>query len=463
MSVQDVQLFFWGQNRFASVVPLLASPIADPLVNLFLVLLINSLSFHLLLLILSWMGARVVAENRTWTTTLVLFLVMAATAHAVLAPDKLHVLALEAQPYSMSLGLTLGAFLLWKQPQWWQFGLAAVMVGIASGLNPSTVLIAAFLAVVEMMRRRQWVRWPLFGVAWVIWFGVWVKLAEWYPGNTGAMPEVDQDYFGFAVDQFVGAAPQSLASIAGAIRPIRFVVVVAIACMSILLLSRARRAVMLPRLFLAILFCTLYWAVFTGNSWVAANLFAVRYFAPVVLLVIVILAAPTAGALLALPLPRRAESTRAVAVGVAGLACAAALFGPFVTPAQAWELQAGKESADYVEANDITFLAGYYWALLPIELQALENGRHAVFFTSIKSDGDPAQYAAALDRELAESDGPPRAMCVNDDVSACLIYLEYWTRPGWQQIPGECPAPDISARHGAPPVPGCKLLEFNPG
>ena len=34
-SVQNVDLFFWGQNRFASAIPLLASPFANPEVNLF--------------------------------------------------------------------------------------------------------------------------------------------------------------------------------------------------------------------------------------------------------------------------------------------------------------------------------------------------------------------------------------------------------------------------------------------
>jgi hypothetical protein len=44
-SVQKVDLYFWGQNRFASAIPLLASPFADPDVNLFVVLLLNALFF----------------------------------------------------------------------------------------------------------------------------------------------------------------------------------------------------------------------------------------------------------------------------------------------------------------------------------------------------------------------------------------------------------------------------------
>jgi hypothetical protein len=462
MSVQDVELFYWGQNRLASVVSLLASPIADPMVNLFVCLLINALSFHLLLLVLAWMGARVVTGQRGWRTTMVLFLVTVATAHTVIAPDRLYTMAIDAQPYAMSWALTLGAFLLWKRQQWWAFAVSVAMIGIAAGLNPSAILIAAFLAAVEMVRRRQWIRWPALGAVWLAWFLVWLKLSQWFPGAVGPIPDAPQDYFGFDPALFVTGAPQSLAQIAAAIRPIRFVVLLVVACLSTLLLSAERRSALLPRLALAGLFCALYWAVFTGNSWVAANLYTFRYFYPVVVGIVLILAAPIAGALVTLTRHVPSPGRSAVPIGVAAVAVAASLWGPLAPPSQAVELLGSKATADYARANDVAFVSGFYWLVWPTELQMLEDGRTAAYAAAFRSDGDPGGYEAALDRELAESDGPPRAICVGDSSTNCVTYLEYWTRPGWREVPGECPAPNDGGRHGIPPQPGCRLLEFQP-
>ena len=56
MSVQDVDLFYWGQDRFFAILPLLASPDLGPTVNLFVLLLLNAVSFHALLLTICHLG-----------------------------------------------------------------------------------------------------------------------------------------------------------------------------------------------------------------------------------------------------------------------------------------------------------------------------------------------------------------------------------------------------------------------
>jgi hypothetical protein len=79
MSIQDVDLFFWGQNRFAAFVSALASPIANPDANLFACLLINAVSFHVFLLLLAYMGTWLVSGTRNLLATAVTFLALALT------------------------------------------------------------------------------------------------------------------------------------------------------------------------------------------------------------------------------------------------------------------------------------------------------------------------------------------------------------------------------------------------
>ncbi len=458
MSVQDVTLFYWGQDRLASVVPFLASPIADPMTNLFACLFINALAFHTLLLILSRMGTFVVSGNRRWSSTLVLFLLMTAAAHTVIR--SLFTMALDAQPYSMSWALALGAFLLWQRQRWWQFAVAATLVGIAVGLNPSVILVAGFLALIQLVRRRQWARWISFGVVWLVWFAIWLRLSAAFPGLPGPTPGNSHEYLSFSLQTFGTGAVRSVGTIYAALAPTRLVVLVVIACVATLLLSAPRRAALLQRLILTVLFATLYWTLFAGNQWVADNGFHFRYFFPVVLAVPVAIAAPIAAALLTVPLPLSARgANKALALTTAGLAVAASFVGPLTAPSQSEVISATKPTADYARANNVTFVAGSYWALWPVLLQTLEDGRTAAYGIGSRTDGDAAAYPAALDRALADPQSPPRAICVGQAVSTCLTFLDYWTRPGWREVAGNCPVPPRTPR-----LPlsqrTCKILEF---
>lgn len=459
MSVQNVDLFFWGQNRFAAVVSFLASPFADPSVNLFVCLLINASCFFGLLLILSRMGVGALTGERSWTATYVLWLILAAVTVTVMAPAKLHIISLESQPYSMSWLLTLGAYLLWKRTAWWSWVLAAGMVGVAMGLNPTVITGAAFLAVIEMVRRRQWVRWPALGAVFVVWFGIWQFLSSRLGGNAGPIPDAAQEYFTFDRAQFIAEFPQAVGAITGALGPTRLMVLVVLACGAVLLLPAARRATLLPRFAMVTAYVSVYFVVFAGNPWVSANGYAVRYFFPVLIALMLSIAAPIAGALLALPWPRPATALRPVWVVGSVVAVAAALAGPFTAPTQADVLRGVRATADYAEANQVSFLSGFYWDMWPLLWDTLDQGRDSHFVTAFKSGGDPAAYKARFEADLA-SGTPPRALCVNETDEFCQTYLDYWTAPGWQFSGQTCPVPEDVPLLASPPQRSCRVLEY---
>ena len=472
MSVQSVDLFFWGQNRFAAFVSLLASPVANPTWNLALCLFINALSFHLLLLVLARMGTHTLTGARSWWATAVIFLGLAATAHTILQPGRLHIMALESQPYSMSWALTLAAFMLWKRREWWAYALSAGLAWAATGLNQTTILAAAFFAIVEMARRRQWARWVLFGVIWVAWFAVWTWLSSRFGGSSGPTPEPSQPYFTFSLAQFSTAMAATSSSILSSFRGPRMVVLVVVACAALLALDAARRAALVRRFALAAVFATGYWTLFTGNGWVALSGYHFRYFYPVVLFVVVCLAAPIASLLLTWPAGWLRASNEAGRGGIAGrmarpaallvalLACAAAIYGPLETPDRAPVLVQSRATGLYATQHDVRFVSGYYWAMWPILHQGLQAGRTALFVTGFKSGGDPAGYHDAFQSELAKGPGHPRAMCVNAPVSECLPYLTYWTAPGWVTTDETCPVPGDVPALGSPAERSCRVLVY---
>lgn len=471
MSIQDVDLFFWGQNRFAAFVSALASPIANPDVNLFACLLINAVSFHLFLLLLAYMGTWLVSGTRNLLATAVTFLALAVTCHLVISPQALHILSLESQPYSMSWSLTLGAFLLWKTGRWWWWVLAALFVGAAVGLNQSTILVAAFLALIEMVRRRQWVRWPLFGVVWVGWFAVWAVLASRYGGNAGPVPDANQDYFSFSLSTFLAEAPRSLASVLSSFRIPRLAVISIVSAALLLALTAERKAAFLSRGAAAFAFVAVYWVVFTGNPWVLQNAYALRYFFPTILFIAVAVAAPVAAVLSALVVPstvlggvRLPSGLRPIAIGVAVLlpvlGLGFALRGPLTSPSDAPVLANTRATADYARANGVTFLSGYYWDMWPTLHRALDDGRHAAFVTAFKSGGDPVAYKQAFDDEL-KAGRTPKALCINETDSFCETYLDYWTQKGWTATTTTCPVPGNVPQLGNPAERTCRVMAYS--
>lgn len=450
MSVQDVRWFFWGQNRFASVVPALLHPIADPAVNLFACQLVNALSFYGLLLLLAAVAVPVLTDRRGWQPALAAFLVLATAAQLVIEPLPLYFMALDAQPYALSWLLGLGSFLLWRPGSWWRLVASGGLAFLAIGLNPSVALGVAILAVGRMIRRREWIRWPAFGLLWLSGLAIWMVIAGRYPPVTGPIVYGDSDYYSFQLELLTGGAGRSGGAIVDAFRPTVTVLLAVVSAGSLFVVAARVRTALLVRMGLLAAFAAGYWVLFTGNVWVAANGWGVRYFFPVLVIVLIVLAAPIAAALLAL---RVAD---AVPVAVAGTVCALSCLGPQTPLSQSPVLSQVDPTAAYARAEGIHYVAGSYWYAWPVLHQLLVDGRTSAFAAALRSDGDPAAYRGPLDQDLAAG-RRPRAVCVNDSADSCVTFLNYWTRAGWSTTPvGTCPAP---------PPPGqqegsCLVLEY---
>ncbi len=463
---------------------LLASPIADPTWNLNACLFINALSFHLMLLVLAWMGVRLLTGLRSAAATGVVFLALAATAHVVLMPGRIHIMALESQPYSMSWALTLGAFMLWKRRSWWAFPIAAFMAGAAMGLNPTTVLGAMFIGLLELLRRRgdaTWkshalvriLRWAAWAVLWGAWFLVWQWLSARYGGRSGPGPEPVLPYFSFSLGQFSTNITTSATTILLSFRGTRFVVLIGLALLALMVLDAERRAALMRRFALAGGFVLAYWTLFTGNAYVALNGFHFRYFFPVLIFVVLCLAAPLAAVLVGWPQTVDVSQTwrdrlrlqktvgRVVPAVVATLVAAAAIAGPLRAPDTAPVLTETKATGDFAVQHGIRFVSGYYWDMWPTLWEGLKAGRTALYVTGVKSGGNPAGYKEAFAQELTRTGGHPRAMCVNLAVSECTPFLDYWTAPGWSDTGQTCPVPaDIPALGSPPPERSCRILQY---
>lgn len=451
MSVQDVEWFYWGQNRFASVVPELLTPIADPATNLFAVQLVNALAFYGLLLLAAAVAAPVVSARRGWRPVLVAFLVFAGSAQLVIAPLATYFMALDAQPYALSWLFGLGSFLLWRRGSW-PAAAGAVLAWLAIGLNPSVILGVGVLAVGQMIRARQWIRWPAFGLLWLAGLASWMLIAARNPPEDGPTEAADPDYYSFHPDLLTAGSKRAVSEIANAFVTTPTKLLVVLALLALMVLPATVRNAILIRIAALVGFAVAYGVFFTGNAWVAQNGWGVRYYFPVVLIGVIVVAAPIAAALLRLP------TRDAVPIAIAATACALTCIGPQTPPAQAPVLTEVAPTADFARSADIHYVAGNYWYVWPIVDHLLDAGRDAAFGITMRSDGDEAAYRVPFDRDLAAG-RRPQALCVNDSPDTCATFLNYWTEPGWSTTPvGDCPAPPLP---GATPGT-CSVLVFDP-
>ncbi|WP_420120219.1 hypothetical protein [Nakamurella sp.] len=496
MSLQGVELFFWGQNRFLSVVPALAAPIADPDPNLLACLLLDALSFHLLLLLLAWSAAAGVTSGRRPTDVAPVFAILVATVLLAMAPYAIYTAALDSQPHSLSWLLALGGFLLWRRAPGPAWAVAAAATGVAIGLNQSVVLGTTFLAAVEAVRtwRRRdpgprgraaragrpggaWLssrRWVAFAAMTAGWLAVWFGLAARF-GRTDAIGAgLATSYYGFDPAGLPDGLVAAGRAVLGAVDTGPAIALAVVAGCSWAVLDHDRRSLLGRRAALLAVFGAGYLLVFAGNPWVAVNGYPARYFFPVVLAVMLGLAVPIAAALpvaarrIAAPAGRLARRIGrplngpdrigpALAGGLLAVAIAAAGAAP-ATPRDSWIFQDVRATAEFARDTDVSFVAGTYWVVWPLTHRLLAAGR-PVLAANYKAGGDPARYPRRL--EAVRATGmTPRALCLNDSAQSCRAQLDRWTRPGWQIVPGAtCPVAEPPP-YADSTVRDCVVLEF---
>lgn len=474
MSIQGPRLFYWGQDRLFPAISWVASPVADPTANLWLCFVLQALALHGLLLYLAVRATGVLrstspgAHNSRGITVLT-YLVLVATANALWAPAMMQSFATEGQPYALSWLLTALSFEAWRTSTWPGRVGATASAFVALGINPSVVLIAGFLALIQVLRTRQALRWALFlGVLGGLFVG-WSLLSNhfaMYP--TPARAEA-QSYLSFSFDVFADGFRQSINNVVGHHRPIRTLVALLAALAALVLINDALRArlVFLGSFFAG--FTLLYVALFAGNEWVEMNGFNFRYFFPLQLLIVLATALPVTGAIIQVWARLRSAKTgtwsrmpSGLPIGLALAGTALAFAGPLKLPQDAPILTRDDATEQYARAHDITFISGNYWNMWPLMHGLLDGGRDAVLVAGFKAEGDPDHYRQVLDQDVQDR-GTARALCVNEDVVTCANYLDYWTRLGWRPVRGpgaECPVAPNPDPEGPPPA--CRLMTYKP-
>ncbi len=369
VSLQRWTPFYWDQERYGMLVPLLALPVRDPFWNLLLqrgLLVLAGLAAILLL-------ARHVLAGRDWP----LAGGVAAGGLLLAAPAPWLFEYLGDQPYGLSLALALAGLAVAEPGPGGRrgpvrLGWGLVLVVAAHWVNAATGVFLAVLAAARAGadllegedRRAVRARLLVDGALLAGGLAAGQAFLALYPAITGqplrlAMGTLPASAWPRAWAAFLGNAWAESGAWRGALAA-------AAALGTGLLATSPLRARLPAALLRAVALCAaaLAYALFAGSlRWVEENAFHWRYLAPSAVLVHL-----AAASLLAEPLSRLPRLARGAGAGALLLVPLAALaaYGP-PSPARAradLDRLAGTHTAD-VLASRCALVAGDYWSVWP--------------------------------------------------------------------------------------------------
>lgn len=441
MSLQHTTLFFWGQNRLASIVPFLLSPITGPLANMWAHLWIYAFSFFALFAVLAFAGLRRLAPHTPWADRWLAFLALAAVALLVLDPQAAAVLLVEGHPYAPSfLLLSIAILILTRDGNGILATIGALVCLFASiGLNPAALLVVLALGVLVPagLKLRRFV---FLAVATLVCFAAWIGLSK-------LGPTPPYSYFNIDLDTIGSDLAAAADGIALAFRPVGLAIVAcALGVGAFAGLGHPRGAALRHACLFLLALAIGWWVAFSVNHWVKiANQSHFRFFA-VTLVALIIVAA-----LLLFSFARDAgPRLKALYGAVAALVILACLWRPFVPWDKYEAVEAAAPYVDFAARADAQYVVGDYWRAWPVVFELLRRGRPG-FGLSWRGEGNRAAIVAAI--RAAHREGKvPLALCIGEPATDCIENAEKVSGFAWRESTRTCPLDACLLIEAAPPL-----------
>ncbi len=423
MSLQNVTLFYWGQNRLLNILPFAAWPFRDPTANLWAILILPAFAFYGGLL--AACHAMVARLAFPWSTAR-LFVLMSSVFLLVFTSYGIFRMAIWHVEYGVPvLMIALAYGPLWtfcgRSDRLWLAG-AAVFFALAIGINPSSAILIAFIVCAGVLwRGRPTMRdFGAMGLA-IVAFGVWSYIGH-NPKMTylGIMP-------GALFDGIARTAKSTLKTL-----DLYAILALFLAYCGVFFATRTsppapRRAVVGLRWLAALLalFSVLWLGFFSMNEWVVRNGHDWRYFT--FLLIGWMMMASCIGALRLSRLPRMASDALLGAIAVAAIVVTAAL------PTPMRDFAVFKRVSELAPAPH-RFYTGEYWDAWPLVIRDLMDG-HESYGLTYRGQGNLDGTMAAVEAAIAEN-GYAEVACIGATLEHCRFQTERVIGPVTIEVAG---------------------------
>lgn len=415
MSLQNLTLYYWGQNRLLNVLPLLVSFVKSPALNLAAVILLSSMSFYGLLYMLSRFAALLVGAKDESALTFKVFLITSSVFVFVFSSDAISEITIGHIEYSFpALLLGLATLNLFRSScdseDIRRFIVPVAELFLAIGVNPSVAIIAFLIPIAFAVYRKR------FGLNELV--GVLVSVISFFTWNLISKQYGNLQYNEFSLEILPSGSKNVFVNLLDTVNLpillllIAFVSIIHIGC---LVFKDAKNSDFHPVVSyttaVLMLFSTGWLLLFSSNIWVKMNQFHWRYFIYVMFCFIFGFALHLSNYL------KNLNNKKSAALAVI-TTCSSIIF--------LWPQTVRLNFNDYKVFQRVNALtepgghlyAGNYWDVWPSVLRDMINGYDAYGLT----------YRGEANREAAREyvigsireNGHVTVYCLNDAVQTCI-------------------------------------------
>lgn len=413
MSLQNLTLYYWGQNRLLNILPLAVALIRDPATNLATVLVISSLSFYFLLFVISRFAALAINASNIDALSLKIFVLISTAFVCIFKPYSISEIAISHIEYSFAallLGVAFYMVFLKKENAQVALSLAVAAIFLAIGLNQSTVLPAVFVSAATMFYKRRFGKAELIMcVSSLFAFVVWHFVSKQY----GNLP-----YNKFEPSILTSGLVRVVSGLAGTLNITIFMIFTGILVLVKIFLffcnNKGETASDLVKYvcFCVVLFSMGWLLLFAGNQWVEMNNFAWRYFIFVIFGAIYLTAISIADILNTIS----REASGFVTMSVALLAFAVTFSAPIT-----FNEYKVFQRVNTLTASGCNLYSGDYWVVWPSVLRDMMQGYKSYGLTNRGEANRDAARKYVLDK--IKNDGHVSVFCLNEKYENCINHI----------------------------------------
>lgn len=415
MSLQNLTLYYWGQNRLLNVLPLIVSLVKVPALNLAAVLVLTSMSFYGVLYILCRVSALLVGATNESGLAFKVFLISSSAFVFIFSSAAITDITIGHIEYSFpALLLGFGALKLFRPGCDLQdrrrFILPVAAIFLAIGVNPSTAIFASFMPIsFAIYRKRIGLNELVVVLASVISFVVWSLIAKEY-GNL--------QYNEFRLNILPGGLKNVVVNLADTVNMPTLLFLISF----FLLVSIGRtiakdnknidfHPVVCYTTHMLILVSVWWLLLFSSNIWVEMNHFHWRYFIYVIYCLILVFTLHLSNYLI------NANNKKSMALTIVAAFCLIIFLWP-----QAGSLNF-KNYKVFQRVNAVTepgrrLYAGNYWDVWPSVLRDMINGYDA-YGLSYRGEANRESAREYVIGSIKEN-GYVTVYCLNDRVQNCI-------------------------------------------
>jgi hypothetical protein len=413
MSLQNLTLYYWGQNRLINLLPLMASIFQDPSWNLYFVLLFSCLVHFTLLLYISKIVSTVIHPNTGRWFKVNVFFVIAFIFSASLKDAAEFSVSIHHIEYTLPLLILLWVFFEALKEDgnfkfWFVYSGAGIFV--ATGLNPSVILIECFfLASLYLIRRQFPIRIRLLAIFSIMSFMIWQFIAK----QTG-----EGSYSSFGIERLPHGIELVIANILSDLN--LWIVTLIILILVLLKLyfktiakvdarNEYNSASSVSNLFtyLLVLFSLCWILLFSSNHWVEMNGYPSRYFTFLVYIAIIYITVQLINIFKLLP---------PVILPILGAVTCLAYIAVTVRPVvPLLDYQEFKKVAGYHSSSGL--YSGNYWDTWSAVHRDMQQGETSYGLT-FRGEGNQNKVQRFVDKKF-KSHGGISVLCLHETINNC--------------------------------------------